>query len=52
MDKWVSYPLERERLLGMISRRPNTIILSGDSHLAEMQCANTTKGPLFEVVQI
>ena len=48
-DKWMRYPLERERLLGMLSRRPNTIIISGDSHFAEMQCHNTTQGPLFEV---
>ena len=49
LDKWLLYPMERERLLGLLSRRPNTIVLSGDSHFAEMQCSNTTKGPLFEV---
>lgn len=49
LDKWLLYPLERERLLSMISRRPNTIIISGDSHFAEIQCTNSTMGPLFEV---
>jgi len=50
LDKWLLYPHERERLLGMLARRPNTVIISGDSHFAEMQCANNTMGPLFEVI--
>ena len=49
LDRWLLYPAEQERLLGMISRRPNTIIISGDSHFAELQCNNTIRGPLFEV---
>lgn len=50
LDKWLRYPVERERLLALISKRPGLLVLSGDSHFAEMQCVNTTRGPIFEVM--
>lgn len=48
-EKWGNFPLERGRLLELLSGRKNLIVLSGDRHFAEISSLILHEGEILEV---